>query len=184
MVSPVPANKPRSRTWKALELSGMALKVFLSYGTDPNAQVAAWRLQTLATSYGIHVSVPQRNGYALLGRSKLPPEEVRRAIDKSNCVVAIITGQSGPVVEGELNYALQKRKLVIPIVQEGIGPAPFLKGFPRVFRFSSWENQGRVENEVVDFLKQQKQIDKQNQEAIGVLVAVGLGLFLWALAEK
>jgi hypothetical protein len=81
----------------------MAFKVFLSYGAGADEQVAAWRLQTLATSYGMHVSVPHRNG-----AGKVVGEKVRRAIDQSDCFLAIITGNLGPSVAGELNYALSK----------------------------------------------------------------------------
>jgi hypothetical protein len=76
----------------------MAFKVFLICGTDPSEQVAAWRLQTLATSYGMHVSVPNRNGF--LGEVV---EQARRAIDQADCVLAIVSGRIGPAVAAELN---------------------------------------------------------------------------------
>jgi hypothetical protein len=69
----------------------MAFKVFLSYGMDPDEQVAAWRLQTLATSYGMHVSVPNRNG-----GGEAVDTQVQRAIDQSDCVLAMINGNIGP----------------------------------------------------------------------------------------
>jgi hypothetical protein len=71
----------------------MAFRVFLSYGTDADAQVTAWRLQTLATAYGINVTVPQRYDvrFPSAQRNKLE-EHVHRAIDQADCVLAIITG--------------------------------------------------------------------------------------------
>ena len=104
----------------------MAFKVFLICGTDPNEQVAAWRLQTLATSYGMHVSVPNRNGPMIDGMI----DQVRRAIDQSDCVLAIITGNVGPAVAAELNYALARRKLIVPVVREGISLPQLLQNSP------------------------------------------------------
>jgi nucleoside 2-deoxyribosyltransferase len=156
----------------------MAYKVFLISGTDPNEQVAAWRLQTLATSYGMHVSVPNRNGQMKGGMI----EQVRRAIDQSDCVLAIITGNVGPAVASELNYALSQGKLVVPVVLEGIVPPAALKRHP-VFQFSAL-NVGDVETKVVEFLKQQE-LNKKTVQSLAALVLAGLGVFLLAaLAEK
>lgn len=115
----------------------MALKVFLSYSTEPEENVIVWRLQTLAAASGIQVFVPQRRG------GKLPSspavflsDQVRHAIEQADCVLAIITARTGPAVEKELNYALAKNKPIIPIVEEGVADGSFLAQFSRVFRFS------------------------------------------------
>jgi nucleoside 2-deoxyribosyltransferase len=159
----------------------MPFKVFLSYGTDPVEQVTAWRLQTLAAAHGIHVFVPQRNESHSARRNQILLE-VRRQIDQCDCVLAIIASRVGPSVEAELTYAASKRKTVVPILQEGVVQPGFLKKF-RTFTFSPW-NTGEVEAQVVEFLKSQK-LSKDKQQAVGALVAVGLGLFLLlALAEK
>jgi hypothetical protein len=161
----------------------MPFKVFLSYGTEQDEQVTAWRLQTLATTHGITVFVPQRGEPDSTRRAHVPLEQVRRQINQSNCVLAIVIGRMEPVVEGELNYALSKRKLIVPIVQKGTVQPDFVRKFPRVFEFSPW-NTGEVETQVVDFLKSQK-LKEENQQAVGALVAIGLGLLLLlALAEK
>lgn len=155
----------------------MAFKVFLIYGTEPGDQVAAWRLQTLATSYGMHVSVPNRNGF--VGEVI---DQVRRAIDQSDCVLAIITGAIGPAVATELNYALKRHKLIIPVIREGVVLPAVLRKHT-VFQFSPW-NTGEVEAKIVEFLKQ-RQISKKNVQSIAALVLAGLGVFLLAaLAEK
>jgi hypothetical protein len=154
----------------------MAFKVFLSYGTDADEQVAAWRLQTLATSYGMHVSVPHRNGHG-----KAIASQVRRNIDQSDCVLAIITSNIGPAVEEELNHALAKRKIIIPIVWQGIDVPPALRGL-RVFPLTPW-NTAEVEAEVFKFLQQQK-YTKEKQQTIGALVAIGLGLIVLAALSK
>lgn len=159
----------------------MAFKVFLSYGADPDEQVTAWRLQTLAAAHGIHVFVPQRDESHVARRNQIPLE-VRRQIDQSDCVLAIVASRAGPAVEAELVYAASRGKTVVPILQEGVVQPGFLKKF-RTFRFSPW-NPAEVETEVVEFLKTQK-IGKDNQQAVGALVAIGLGLFLLlALAKK
>jgi hypothetical protein len=52
----------------------------------------------------------------------------------------------------------------------------------RVFEFSPW-NTGEVEAEVAKFLHEQK-LGKETQQAIGALVAIGLGLFLLSAVSK
>src|ERR1700685_3574253 len=124
----------------------MDFKVFLICGTDASEQLAAWRLQTLATSYGMHVSVPNRNGPTTRGIT----DQARRAIEQSDCVLAIITETLGPAVAHELNYALSKGKLIVPVVREGVVIPPALENLP-VFRFSPW-NSGQTEADVIEFL--------------------------------
>jgi TIR domain len=156
----------------------MAFKVFLVSGTDPNEQVAAWRLQTLATAYGMHVSVPNRNGPLSGGIS----DQIRRAIDQSDCVLAIITEKVGNVVAHELNYAASKGKLIVPVVREGISVPSTLGKMP-IFQFSP-ENSAQAEVQVIEFLKKQK-VGKENLQSMAAFILAGLGVFLLAaLSEK
>jgi hypothetical protein len=105
-------------------------------------------------------------------------DDVRLAIDNSDCVLAIITSRTGPAVEKELNYALGQRKLIIPIVEQGVHDSSFLNRFDRVFIFSRLNGDpGRLESEILAFLKQQK-LNKDNRQAVGALVAIGMGLLL------
>jgi hypothetical protein len=159
----------------------MAFRVFLTYSLDPSEQALAWRLQTLAAAYGIEMYVPQR-GTTL---PSLPGAvSIQSAIDRSDCVLAIITNKADASVQRELKYALQKHKLVIPIVQSEFATHPLLAQFPRVFTFSSSDNAGTLASQVVEFLKAQN-ASKEQQQAIGALVAVGAGLLLlYALSEK
>jgi len=162
----------------------MGFTVFLSYGNDPEEQIIALRLQTLAAAYGISVLVPARGEIDVRTNTRVagPLAEVRRMIDRSDCVLAIATTEIGHAARAEISYALTRRKIIIPILREGISLSPPLTELP-VFRFTPW-NTGQVESQVVDFLKRQK-LSQQNQQTIGALVAIGLGLFLWAaLAEK
>ena len=156
----------------------MAFKVFLICGTDPNEQVAAWRLQTLATSYGMNVAVPNRNGPMTGGVI----EQVRRGIDQADCVLAIITESLGTAVAHELNYALSRGKLVVPVIREGVTVPAALRKLP-VFYFSPW-NSGQAESKVIEFLRQQK-VSKENLQSLAAFILAGLGVFLLvALAEK
>jgi nucleoside 2-deoxyribosyltransferase len=162
----------------------MAFKVFLSYGMDQESQVTAWRLQTLGTSYGIDVLVPQRNGaQPPPARSKAALAAVQRAIDQSDCVLAIITGHGGPYVDKELNYAAQRRKVIIPIVQQGAVSSAFLTRFPQTFQLSPRQDLQQL-TEIMEFLKRQK-LSKEKQQQLAALVLAGLGLvFLWAASQK
>jgi nucleoside 2-deoxyribosyltransferase len=159
----------------------MAFKVFLSYSTDPEEHAIAWRLQTLAATDGIQLFVPPRPGLAPpAGRKNAPvlANQVRLAIDQSDCVLAIITSATGPAVEKELNYALGKAKLIIPLVEQSCARQPFLQNFARIFPFSRLdENAGAVETQVLEFLKQQK-LAKENRQALGAIIAIGMGLLL------
>jgi hypothetical protein len=109
---------------------------------------------------------------------------VRGAIDRSDCVIAIITTATNTSVREELRYALEKHKLVIPIVRSDIPADALPAHFPRVFFFSPWDNPGALDAQIVDFLKEQK-VAKDKQQAIGALAAVGLGLLvLFSLSNQ
>lgn len=127
--------------------------------------------------------VPRRDS-PLPPRAGNVPEEVRSAMDRSDCVLAIITNQAHPAVQAELRYALAKNKLVIPIVHSALEAHPLLAQFPRVFTFSPWGNPGKLETDIVQFLREQ-QLSKEKTQAIGGLVALGVGLLLlFSLSKK
>ena len=151
----------------------MAFRVFLSYSLDPAEMALAWRLQTLAAAHAIEMYVPQH------GAGTAPPGAVTvvQAIDRADCVLAIITTSVSEMVQSELAYALEQRKLVIPIVRTDLAAHPLLARFPQVFTFSPWENPGTVETEIVEFLKD-KRLTKDKQQTIGALAALGLGLLV------
>ncbi len=157
----------------------MAFRVFLSYSLDPTEMTLAWRLQTLAAAHGIEMYVPQH------GVSTTAPGvvTVQQAIDRADCVLAIITTAASQMVQNELGYALEHRKLVIPIVRTDLAGHPWLTRFPRVFTFSPWDNPGTVETQIVDFLKEQR-LTKDKQQTIGALAALGLGLLVLFAVNK
>ena len=150
----------------------MAFRVFLSYSLDPTEMALAWRLQTLAAAHGIEMYVPQHGAGMPSGAVT-----VQHAIDRADCVLAIITIAASQMVQNELSYALEHRKLVIPIVRTDLAGHPLLARFPRVFTFSPWDNPGTVETQIVEFLKEQ-QLTKDKQQTIGALAALGLGLLV------
>jgi hypothetical protein len=151
----------------------MAFRVFLSYSLDPTEMALAWRLQTLAAAHGIEMYVPDHG----FGRTTPGAVTVQQAIDRSDCVLAIITTATSQMVQNELSHALDRNKLVIPIVLTDLANQPLLAQFPRVFKFSPWENPGTVETQIVEFLKEQ-QLTKEKQQTIGALAALGLGLIV------
>jgi len=151
----------------------MPFRVFLSYSLDPDEMALAWRLQTLAAAHGIEMYVPQH------GAGTIPPGTVavHQAIDRADCVLAIITTAASQMVQNELRYALDRRKLVIPIVRTDLAGHPLLAQFPHIFKFSPWDNPGTAETQIVEFLKAQ-QLTKEKQQTIGALAALGLGLIV------
>jgi len=148
-------------------------RVFLCYSLDPAEVTLAWRLQTLAAAHGIEMYVPQ-HGTVVSPPGTVP---VRQAIERADCVLAIITTAASPMVQKELRYALAQRKLVIPIVRADLALHPLLARFPKVFTFSPRDNPGVVETQIVEFLKAQ-QLTKGKQQTIGALAALGLGLLV------
>ncbi|HMD47732.1 MAG TPA: toll/interleukin-1 receptor domain-containing protein [Bryobacteraceae bacterium] len=158
----------------------MAFRVFLSYSLDPAEMALAWRLQTLAVSHGIEMYVPAHG----MGQTTPGAAAVQQAIDRADCVLAIINAATSQPVQDELSYALQRGKLVIPIVREDLANHPLIAQFPQVFKFSPWDNPGAVETRIVEFLNGQK-LTKDNQQTLGALAALGLGLLvLFALNNK
>lgn len=160
----------------------MPFKVFLTHSLDPSEEGLAWRLQTLAAAYGIQMYVPRRN-HPPNRKTDLAASAVKE-IDRSDCVLAIITGHADETVEAELKHARDRQKPIIPIVRSDLADNPLLTQFRPVFIFSPGDYPGKLETEVMEFLKRQ-QLSKEKQQAIGALVAVGVGLlFLYSLSEK
>lgn len=151
----------------------MAFTVFLTHSLGPDEQVLAWRLQTLAAAHGINVYVSNQ----LPAHPTNLSNQVRELIDRADCVLAIMTSQASPNVQRELNYAVRKKRLIIPIVHKDLANDPFLGVFPHAFQFSPDDNPGKVETEVISFLEGQK-ITKEKQQAVGALVALGVGLLI------
>ena len=174
-VRPPPVGSPIT----GYNIDAMPFLVYLSHSLDPAESALAWRLQTLATAHGIEMYVPN---YGLALAAGAVP--IQRVIDRADCVLAIITTAANANVRDELRYAIEKHKLIIPIVQFDLQSDPLLAQFTRVFPFSPWDNPGTIETQIVEFLKEQR-VAKDKQQAIGALAAVGLGLLvLFSLNNK
>lgn len=90
------------------------------------------------------------------------------------------------MVEKELSYALGKETIpIVPIVERGVSLDPsLLKRMPKVFLFSPNDDPGKIEAEVLSFLRDQE-MSKKNRQALVGLVAIGLGmLILNGMSEK
>jgi hypothetical protein len=153
----------------------MPFRVFLSYSLDSSEMALAWRLQTLAAAHGIEMYVPQHAAGTTV--------QVQQAIDRADCVLAIITTTASQMVQNELRHALEHQKLVIPIVRTDLAGHPLLAQFPQIFTFSPWDNPGTVETQIVEFLKGQR-LTKERQQQVGALAALGLGLLVLFFLNK
>ena len=111
------------------------------------------------------------------------PRLPQKAIDRADCVLAIITTAPGATVQDQLRYALKKRKLVIPIVRAELHPVPVIARPPRIFTFSPSDAPGTIETRINQFLKDQ-QVAKEEQQAIGALAALALGLLTLVSLNK
>jgi hypothetical protein len=162
----------------------MPFKVFISYSSNADEQGVVWRLQTLAAAQGIQAYVPKRAGGRL--PSSTPSwtltAAVRKEIEVSDIVLAIITSRTDRAVEAELSYALGLKKVIIPIVYEGIQLPPLFDNC-RVFWFSPFDSPGNLEMQIVAYLKEQK-LGKERLQAAGAIIAVGLGLLLLSAVAK
>ena len=169
----------RESSVPARMVNAMPFRVYLSHSLDTGESALAWRLQTLATTHGIEMYVPNYG----VGNAACSPAN-HHAIDRADCVLAIITTKVSTTVQNELSYAIERRKLVVPIVHSELQSDPLLAQFPRIFSFSPWGDPGSIETEILDFLKEQR-VAKDKQQAIGALAAVGLGLLvLFSLSSK
>ena len=150
-------------------------RVFLSYNANTNRDemVAVWRLQTLAAASGLQLYVPtpiQRADWVA----------VTRMIDDSDSVIVFLTKRATPQVRKELEYALSRQKLVIPIVEKATSASPIMpllqqSGY-RIFELDI-QKPGKMENELADFLRQNK-IGKEARESLLALAGTFIGLYL------
>jgi hypothetical protein len=164
----------------------MSFKVFLSHSASPEDQPVVWRLQTLATSYGIELYVPARGTHFDKQKSRNQPFNwvtVQREIDRSDCVIALITATMTSHTERELGYALGKKRLVVPILGPNVEPTDFQTQFPIYFQYHPYEDPGKVATDVLNYLNKQK-IDKEAKQALAALVAIGVGMLLLSAAAK
>jgi hypothetical protein len=162
----------------------MAFKVFISYSGNADEQGVVWRLQTLAAAQGIQAYVPARGG----GRPSTSASSwtltaaVRKEIESSDIILAIVTSRTDRAVEAELSYAMEIKKVIIPIVYEGIRLPPLFDTC-RTFPFSPSDSPGNLETQIIDYLREQK-LSKERLQAAGAIIAVAVGLLLLSAVAK
>jgi hypothetical protein len=169
----------------------MALRVFLSHSVGVEEQALAWRWQTLAAAHGIQVYVPRRLHHEVPQTYAKAKEEVRREIERSDCVLVLITNLSSATrraLEDELYRALALKKLGIPIVEEDLKDDKLVRSLVKSgvssFFFPPGGKRGRRREEVARLLERHN-ISKEKRQAIGGLVALADGLLtLNAVSNK
>ncbi len=148
-------------------------RVFLSYNTSPEEMVVVWRLQTLAAASGLHLDVPNHD-------QRLDSVTVREMIERSDCVLALLTKRATKQVQNEIQTALDLGKKVIPIVEPGYLTPPVKalleKSGNKIFVLHParpWE----MEQQLSTFLRTEK-FNKNASTAILALAGTVVGLLL------
>lgn len=158
------------------------LSIFLSYNLSSTDMVVIWRLQTLAAAHGITMYVPHPEER----RSDRISSFAAQMIDASTLVIAFCTKQLSSKVLQEINYALNKSKPVLLIVEQGVELPRPLKGFP-VLAFDP-QRPGDFEKRLIDHLDSNRmryQLKKREARAVGTLLGIGLALLaLWLLTKE
>src|SRR5579863_1269046 len=123
------------------------MKAFISYSTALD-QIIALRLQTMAAVYGVTSYVPPATTRQA-GMGDLIPE-VRRNLQDSDVVLAVITHNPTQSAINEMNWAVEQHKLLIPIVGAGVAQEYFARFVP--YFLVNPADPSNVEKQIVDFL--------------------------------
>lgn len=147
----------------------MPFKVFISHSTADLSLVQ--QLQYSLETNGIETYLADLHpqpGDTLASK-------ISNAIEQSNCLIAVLTrdGARSQWVHQEIGYAKRARKLVIPIVEEGVPSTGFIQDVEYI-RFNR-ENPGDTIDRILDYLKRLK-ADKEAGEMLlaGFLILLGL----------
>ena len=152
----------------------MSLRVFISYSAYDD-QIIALRLQTLASVYGFSAYVPPATTRErAAGASRLSPL-VERELNSADVIFAVVNHIPSEATIAELNHALARPNLVIPIVGRWVDRR-FLQSFPKHFILDPL-NPSAVERDIVAFLQKRK-TDKETKQAVIGLAALVVGLLL------
>ena len=154
------------------------MKVFISYSTALD-QVVALRLQTMAAVYGIASYVPAATTRNLSNASLSP--EVAQNLNDSDVVLAVITHAPVPSAITEMNLAVERRKLLIPIIGPYVDPGPY-RNFKPYFVVDP-ANPSGVEQQIGQFLSQQKQAEN-TKTALLALATLTVALVLFSTLKS
>lgn len=150
------------------------MRVFLSYAVGPVDAAIAARLRAVAAAYEIAILLPDRT---LIANNGVTPD-THRKIKQSDAVITLVTRgaqvASVNVVNQELATALQERKPVIALVEQGVP----VQGMPenQIVRFDPFKPHEH-EHALTEVVKQiQRQQQKKDLTALGWIAAIALGL--------
>ncbi len=150
-------------------------RVFLIHNTAPDEMVIVWRLQTLAAASGLHFDVPNQTQR---GNSVLTSQ----LIDSADAVMVLLTRSAlnSPFVESELNYAISKKRTIIPIFIKGVVSKPIRslasQNGSQVFVLDP-AKPWKMESELSQYLLKRVG-DKNTRNALLALAGTFAGLFL------
>jgi hypothetical protein len=150
-------------------------RVFLSYSTTAEQMVVVWRLQTLAAASGLHLDVPSKS-------QRLDWPTVRKMIDDCDAVIVLLTKRAANsrFVRGEVEYAVELGKRVIPILETGVVAGP-LKALLHQRGMQAFDLDPRapwkMEADLSEHLQREVR-EKSARNAILALAGTLAGLFL------
>jgi len=153
----------------------MAFKVFISHSTADLGLV--YQLKYWLEVNGIETYLAEAHPQPGVGLS----EKISAAIDRSNCVIAVLTsdGVRSQWVNQEIGYAKKAGKIVVPLVEQGVPHTGFVQGVEYVpfTREDPTDAVSRIVKRLTD-LKAAKEV--QDKMIAGFLILLGL----LALASK
>ncbi len=147
--------------------------------------VVLWRLQTLAAAHDITLFVPHPQDR----RSDRVPHRVAQMIEASDLAVALCTQQSlGARVEQEIDYAIQRGKPVLLVLEERISLPSRWQALPTIRFDLERDPPGELENKIVEHLRNYRGrygLGRKQANALGLLLGIGVALLgLWLLTKE
>ncbi len=102
----------------------MAYSIFLSHSFKDQGIVAEIQSHFQQSEIRLYVAEIDRQ------YGKVLPAKIKKAIDDSDAVLAIVTKQANesPSVNQEVGYAIGKEKLIVPVIEEGAKVGVLLQG--------------------------------------------------------
>lgn len=149
------------------------MKAFISYSTALD-QIIALRLQTMAAVYGMTVYVPPATTRHAATSELIP--EVQKQLDNADVVLAVITQAPTLSALSEMNWALARGRLLIPIVSAGV-PAQYYAQFPHFVVNPTDPSQ--TAGQIVRFLAEKHQADKAKTTMLLALATLAVSLLLF-----
>ena len=112
--------------------------------------------------------------------AELGPDVVQK-LNQADVVLAVITNQPVPGALSEMNWALARGKLLIPIVSSAV-PAHYYDAFPPYFVVDPMDP-SKVERQIVQFLAEKRQAGN-GKAALLALSTLAVALLLFRADAK